>query len=92
LNYGNFTLLLPGRIPAQDLRGAFRVNPPSLILLDAGDLESSTANDWADLRPLAILWNEAEQPAPDAEWIEAGEAGQVEVTTDGTGMLLERLR
>ncbi len=89
IDYGNFTMLLPGGVSPQELQDNVRRSPPSLILLDESDLVDASPQDWIPFSALGILWNESRVPVPVKDWIPTGSHGQVEVVTDGLGISLQ---
>jgi|WetSurMetagenome_2_1015567.scaffolds.fasta_scaffold02496_5 competence protein ComEC len=88
IDYGNFTLLVPGGITPQELHEPLRRSPPTLLILDESNLVDASPQDWIPFSSLAILWNESRAPVPLKDWISTGEYGQVELTTDGVTMTL----
>jgi competence protein ComEC len=89
IDYGNFTLLIPGGVPPQELKENLRRSPPSLILLDESAINGSNPEDWAQISTLGILWNESRVPIPVKDWTPTDTLGQVEVITDGLAMFLQ---
>lgn len=89
VDYGNFSLLLPGGIPPGMLARNLRPRAASVIILAANDLAAAPVEEWNRLNPMAFFWNETLAPAPDPLWVQTAQHGQVELSTDGTQLYLE---
>ncbi len=94
VEYGSFSVLLPGGISPEALGGLDIQPPPQVLLLGAADAVLPTTQelvDWSQFQPELVVWqgnpllNESGSPA----WLNLAEHGWVELVSDGEKMWVE---
>jgi hypothetical protein len=94
VEYGSFSVLLPGGISPDALNGQDIQPPPQVLLLGASDAVLPTTQelvDWSQFQPELVVWqgnpqlNQAGSPA----WLNLAEHGWVELVSDGEKMWVE---
>ena len=94
VEYGNFSVLLPGGITPDTLSGLdFQKSPDALVLggKDAVQPGAQELTDWSQFQPGLVVWqgDPLLQPGDGLAWLNLAEHGWAELTSDGQKMWLQ---
>jgi hypothetical protein len=90
LEWGKLRVLIPGEVKPLTLLRQERVQGGvGVLLLTAADLGADGPGEWLALGAQVVVWQtDPSTPPPAANWVNLGERGWLELTSDGERMWL----
>jgi competence protein ComEC len=90
LEWGKLRVLIPGEVKPLTLLRQERVQGGvGVLLLTAADLGADGPGEWLALGAQVVVWQtDPSTPPPAANWVNLGESGWLELTSDGERMWL----
>ena len=94
VEYGNFSVLLPGEITPDSLSGVDLHSSPDALVLGATDAVPPGAQelaDWSQFQPGLVVWqgDPRLQQSSSPAWLNLAEHGWAALTSDGQKMWLQ---